>query len=501
MSQVTNEGVNLAVAMETTLGEQPTSGWVSLQPNDKGDIGSSIKKVARTPVSQNRQNQKSIIVDLDAAAPWTADVTKDLLDNFLSGIFMSAVKHSGGTGQALFRPTAVTATGYTITGGLGALAANILLYGRGFPTAANNGLKLQVGSIAAELKASGLTAESLAATSNATVEVAGVQGALGDLGMDASGNITSTALNFTLLGLQVGQWIWVGGGTLAAPGLLGFVNTAYRGFARIRIIAAGKLTLERRTWTVGAASLAAANSTQTVQIFFSRWCRNVPLNHADALKPSYHFELAYPDLGGPGIYEYEYVEGCLVDEFKFNMPLTDKATADLSFIGMDAPDPTLTRATGGATALAPLTQVAVSTATDLLRLRIANTDETGLTTDFKNVTVTFKNGVTPEKILGTLGATRMNLGRFECMVDADVVFTSSDVVKAIRDNRTITMDFAMRNGDFAALIDVMSASLDEGDRNFPTNASVTLKTKSSGFQDEWLGSTAGMSIFPYCPAT
>ncbi len=63
------------------------------------------------------------------------------------------------------------------------------------------------------------------------------------------------------------------------------------------------------------------------------------------------------------------------------------------------------------------------------------------------------------------------------------------------------MDFAMRNGDFAALIDVMSASLDEGDRNFPTNASVTLKTKSSGFQDEWLGSTAGMSIFPYCPAT
>lgn len=491
MSQTQTEGTNLAVAPETTLGTQAAAGWINLQPNNYGDVGPSTKKVARTPISQNRQNQKPIVVDLDSAVPYTCDLTKDVVDAFLSGLMMSAVKHSGGTGLSLFRPTAVTATGYTVAA-LGNVQTGTLIVARGFG-GANDGLKLTTASIATEIKAAGLVVNA-APPANATVDVAGFQATVAaDIQMDVNGNLTSTAANFTTMGLNVGQWIWVGGALGTA---FVFANTAYRGFARIKTIAATLLTLERRSWTVGGADVAAG---KTIQLFWSRWARNVALNHADALKPSFSFEITYPDLGGVGVPKYEYPLGNLVDEWNWNLSLTDKATLDLKFTGTTTPVHTVTRATGAATALNPVTQLAASTAVDLARLRISNVDETGVTTDFKSVKITFKNNVNPEKVLGALGAAIMSLGRFEVMVEAEVLFTASDVVDAIRDNRTITMDFGVRNTDFGLLIDVMAASMDEGDRNFPTNQTVTIKAKSTGFQDPTLGSTAGVSVFGFLP--
>jgi hypothetical protein len=500
MAAPPTQGTNLAVADETTLGTLATSGWFNLQPNSYGDVGSSIKKIPRQPISKNRQRQKPIVVDLDSGVPFQADCTKDLLDKFLQGIFNAAVKHSGGTGLSLFRPTAVVDGGaspdeFTVAAS-GALQASTLIFTRGFTNAANNGLKNVVAtSTATAIKvATGTLVAEASAPANATLDVVGYQGASGEIGLDASGNLTgSGATNFTTMGLSPGQWIWIGG---ALGGAFVFANTAYRGFARIKTITATLLTLERRTWVVGAADTGAG---KTIQIFFSRWCRNVAIDHADHLKTSYSFEITYPDLGGVGVKKYEQPVGNLMDEWVWNLSLTDKSVVDLAFIGTNTPDPTATQATGASTALNPQTQVAVSTATDLPRMRIEKTDESGRFTDFKSLKVTFKNNVTPEKQLGTLGASIMQLGDFEVELEADVIFTSSDVIERIRDNATVQFDVAMRNGDFGALVDIMSMSIDEGDRNFQTNMSVTIKSKCTGFQDAVLGSTAGVSVFGYLP--
>lgn len=93
----------------------------------------------------------------------------------------------------------------------------------------------------------------------------------------------------------------------------------------------------------------------------------------------------------------------------------------------------------------------------------------------------------------------MNVGKFEVMVEADVVFTNDLVIKGIRDNRIVTMDVGMRNADGGALLDVMSMQIDEGDRKFETNKSVGISAKITGFQDSLLNSTASMSIFEYLP--
>jgi hypothetical protein len=172
---------------------------------------------------------------------------------------------------------------------------------------------------------------------------------------------------------------------------------------------------------------------------------------------------------------------------------------ELTFVGTNTPDPVTSRATGADAALDPVTELALSTATDVPLLQIQNVDESGLTTEFKSLTLSFKNNATPEKVIGTLGANRINAGRFEVMIDAEVIFTSSQVVKAIRDNRRVSLGCALSNADFGAFIDVIAMDMSEADREFPTNQSVKLKVKSTGFYDPQLQSTASISKFAYLP--
>ena len=500
MSQVRTEGTNLAVVIETALGVAATTGWRNLQPNSYGDIGPSIKKVARTHISKNRQRQRPVLVDLDSAVPWEADLTYDVIDVFAEGIFMADTKESGGTGTAVFVVTAAVngaPSSFTVAAG-GALATNRLVYARGWQNAINNGVHVvAAASTGTSIKVNtALVNETPAGAYNVGLEVAGVQGATGDIQIDGSGDIITTVLDCTTLGLQVGQWIWVG--DLASGSAFAFANLAYTGYARVKgPITATKIPLEFRDWTVGASDSGAG---KTIRLLFGRWLRNVAMDHADYKEPSYTFEMTYPRLGAGPVDEYEYMKGNFVDEWKWNLPLTDKATVSLTFIGTNSDNPTTSRLTGASTATNPLTNIAVSTSVDLPRLRVLNVDESGIATDFKSIAITFKNNVSPEKALGRLGAALSNIGVFEVMADVDVIFTNDTVIKAIRDNRTANLSVGVRNGDFGALIDVPSMTIDEGDRQFGKNESVRISTKSSAFQDAKLGCSASLSLFPYLPA-
>lgn len=515
MGQVLTEGTNLAVVAEASFNAStpPVAGWLNLQPNSYGDYGSSFKKVARTPISKNRMNQKGILVDEESKIPFEHDCTKDLIDNFLEGIFMAATKHCGGTGVSKWQvganPTSPGAVGglvgaaaaYTVTsggalqGGVAGTTAQTLVFGRGFTNAANNGLNgVLAASTGTSIKVASAVLEA-SPPANATLEVAGIRGATGDVGLDANGNLTSTVLDFTTLGLQVGQWLWVGG---TAGSGFAFATAAYRGFARVAIApTAHLLTLERRSWTVAGADTGTG---KTIDLYFSRWIRNVSNDSADYKQPSFDFEVAYQTLGAGNVPEYEYLFGNLVAEWTFNIPLTTKTTISASFVGTVTNDPTTSRFTGPSIAINPVTNLAVSTATDLMRLRVSNVDETGISTDFQSIKLTIKNNVEGERQLGVLGATKMNVGVFEVMIEADMIFTSDQVIAAVHDNRTIKADFALRNGDFGLLLDVTSATLDDANRKLEKNKSVIISSKASGFQDASLNFVLGATVFAFLPA-
>jgi len=495
MSRTLSESTVFQSVAETALAIAGTTGWRAHQPNQITKFGASIKKITRDPLGNFRQRAKGDVVDLEAPTEWTADLTKDLADQFIEGLLMSATKHGGGTGLAQFSPTAVASGAFAVPAS-GALQQGTLVYGRGFTNAPNNGLLLvAAASTNISIKVTAAVPEA-APPLGSMLEVAGFQGAASDITIDASQNLASTIADFTTMGLNVGQWIWIGGGTAAAPGLFGYATAADRGFARIGSIAAHSLVLVRRS----QAFSLDAGAAKTIQLFFSRWLRNTSAQNADYKETSYTFETTYATLSA-GAAEFEYAQGCYLSDMIFDMPTGDKVTTDLKFVGASTIDPSTTRLTGASVATPPVAQAIVNTSVDMARLRVANTDETGLSTDIRNLKVTLSNNVSREVVLGTLGARFMNVGTFDVMIEGEFLFTNEQVVVAVRDNRTISVDIALRNGDFCMLFDVPAATIDSTDRKFNINESVTLAVKSSGFQDPTLAYTTSISLFSFVPAT
>lgn len=494
MGRVLTNNTGLSYAIEGSLGVAPTSGWKKLEPNNIRKYGAEIKTVSREPISNLRQRRKGTVVDLDSGVEFEADYTMEHLTDFIEGFCFAQFNGLRST----FRPTAVTTTAYTVAAS-GDLAQNTLVYARGFAVSGNNGLHVvSASATGTSLKAAGLATES-SPPANAIVEVCGFRGTAGDLEINSSGNLISTTLDFTTLGLTVGQAIWIGGDSSHR-----FFQTANRGYARITAIAAHTLTLDKKSAvfvTDDGTTTGSGGTDVAIDIFFGRFARNVAVDDADFIERSIHFELSYPDLDNPSGDMYEYAAGNFCNTLEFNLPLANKATLALGFIGTDAQPPTDTRVSGVSSALVPLRTTALNTSADIARLRITEVDETGLTTDFKSLKLTLNNQVSPEKTLANLGATYMNTGNFLVDIEADLLFTNADVATAIRNNDTVSMDFAVRNDDGAMFVDIASMTLGDGSRDFPVNESVKIKVKGEAFQDTTLGTSIGISLFPYVPAS
>lgn len=491
MGRVLTNTITLEVATETSLGVQPTTGWRTVEPNSIGKFGPALKKIAREPISKNRQRRKGALVDLDSTVEFEMDLTYDHLKMFVEGLFFATAK-----GTPAFAVTGVTATGYTVASG-GALAQNTLVFARGFTNAANNGLKvLGAGSIATEIRTGGLVVEA-APPLGATVEIAGVQGAVADFTINAAGNLTSTAFNWlTGTSLQVGQFIFIGDLAAAANS---FATAADRGLARIKAITATIVTLEKKA-TVFTVD---AGTGKNINVLFGQYIRNVgPDVVSDYLERTFQFELGYENLQvpGPGD-EYEYAVGNFVNEITFDFPVASKAVMKCSFVGLTTANPTVTRATGAATPIPIIAEKPMNTSVDMLRLRVTNVDETGITTDFKSMTLVIKNNVSPEKVLATLGGKYVNAGLFDVEITANVLFTSDLVIIAMRDNRQVTFDMCVRNDDGAFVFDVPAMTIEGGDKQFPINQTVSIQMKSMAFQDPLLGTSCSVSTFPYMPAS
>src|ERR1044071_1499681 len=218
------EATGLLIARETSLGTQPTAGWFTLQPNAGGlsNFYLHTKTVARSPLSKQRQMEAPEIVDADANPGVKHDLLKDLIDYTGDGWLLTVFKSSVGTGTAFWSNhlvtatiTARTTTAYTVTAG-GALQQGTLVVPRGWVNGANataNGTLQVVGAASTSTSitvASGV-AETPAGAYPVTLEVAGFRGAAGDIQIDANGDIISTVADLTTMGLNAGQWLWVGG--------------------------------------------------------------------------------------------------------------------------------------------------------------------------------------------------------------------------------------------------------------------------------------------------
>jgi hypothetical protein len=503
MGQTKTNNFGLSYAEETSpgvLGGSPV--WKILEPNNIPSYGAETTTVAREPISKRRQRRKGKISDLSSAVEIEHDTTMDPLEDFMSAF---VVANWQGTAPQLV--TAADADSFT-TGANGiTFAADDLVHVRGMTNPTNNGLHV-VNGVPTDTDVTVATVLTVEASppANATIERAGIRGAAGDFEIDAAGDLISTLEDFTTLPLYAGQTIWIGGEVAANQFFEQASTDTNYGFARITLVEANKLTLDKRTSvfaTDDGTDTGAAGTPRQIDLFFGRFLRNVSVDDADYAEKTYHFEGAYDNLenGPPGV-GYEYAIGNYANELSLTLPETEKSTMTLGFVGIDTEEivASASRKAGASTALEPVRTDSFGTSTDIARLRLQQVDETGLTTCFRSLSITLQNNVEPEKCLGTLGSPFINLGNFFVNMEATVLFTEKAVIKAIKDNETIGLDFVLDNSDGAIAIDLPATTLGGGGREFALNRSITVSLTGEAFGDPLYNASILVSNFPYVPA-
>lgn len=528
MGRVLTNATTLAFAYQTSkgvLGGSPV--WFTAEPNDITSWGATIATVARSPISKLRQRRKGTITDLDSGLEYEEDLTVDVMAKLGEGFLFAVYTNADLT----FRAAPAVPTGYTVPALSASQAGRLLfntggpislLYARGYAVAANNGLKpLTVNPVTTDttLQVAGNSSET--PPTNAQVSIAGVRCTAGDLALAISagvGTLTSgnnavagaAQVDFTTLGLTKGQRIHVGGMTGATQPFSGpAVNTF--GSARIRTIAAATLVLDKLDDALVAFDGNDDNAGGTpivVDLLFGRFGRNVPVDDASFLERYIQFEAGWENLFETDpptpVAEpdgFEYALDNLSNTLKFTFPLTDKIVCTFGFVGTDTEPPVDNgdRKANASTPIAPLYTEAFNTTSDYARLRIADVDDAGLTTDFKDWTLDLNNNVSPEKVQGLLGAKYLNFGNIEVSIEGTLLFTNPEVIDRIRDNTTVTFDFLVTNDDGAIAVDIPSMTLGNGARELPVNESVRVALTGTAFVDAALGTSVGISLFPAYP--
>lgn len=483
-----------ATALAVTKNEMPATAdtkWLYMEPNDISSFSATLEKTARDPITLDRQRRKGSITSVATAPQFTSDLTLEMVSYFMPGFLFSTWKGTRPESYVLVGTDSVTKT-YSVEAGE-VLTAGTLVYADGFVNPENNGLKT--------VASTGNTTMTIAVDETLVTETApvtarlyvvGHRAAEGDLQIDALGNLISTTLDFTTLGLTAGQYIHIGG-SAAVNQLTGATRTVdgivVGTKARIAEIAANKLTLEARD----VPYTLDAGTGKSVELFFSAFVRNVPVGDVDFVKQFYHMEATYntdPML-------YEYADCCVNNTLTINNSMQDKATLDLAFVGKDLLPPTTTPRLGVRSN--QVETESFGTQSDIVRLRITDTDDNGVTTYFKDTNVSINNNVQAEYVLGQLAAEFMNFGNFEVDIDTSVVFTDATVLAAIRNNTTVGFDMAYKNGDGGFVLSFPSATFGDGSKSFPRNAKVTITSPIMVHRDEDRGYSMGVSLFWYLP--
>lgn len=532
MSRVLTNNVTLQASVETVPGTTDTSPtWYLLEPNTVTKFGATVKTEARAPISKLRQQRYGTVVDLDSGAEFAHDVTQTALDVFMEGFFFALARNR----DCRFVGEPVTSSGYTIPAATSGQAAKFqwvsggpisLVYARGYANAGNNGQHALTSDLAASATAipiTSLTVES-SPPANVEVELCGVRATAGDLALTiaavvsgisppigtlASGSNSvsgSSKIDFTTLGLTVGQFIHIGG-LLDANRFAGAGSIKSYGYARIRSIAAAAITVDKMSATLIASdgtSTGSAGSLIPVDLLFGRFHRNVAVDNVDYLERSFSLEASWPTLGVDGsgtTPQYSYSVGNYCDKIAMKLPLSKKAEATFTFTGFDTPPPTTSRNATANAPILPSKVEAFNTTADIARLRVTNIDETGLTTDFKDLTINIGNAASAEKVIGKLGAKFMNFGNFTVDMDVTLIFTNDQVIDAVRNNTLTSFDFILRDNDGAIVWDIPSFTLGDGSLELPVNQSVNIKIKGTAVQDQTLGTSLSLSMFPVVPQT
>lgn len=452
--------------------------WYPLQPNSYGEFGAQITTVARAPINAARQLKKGMVTDLDATAAFQSDFLQESLYDLMQGFFFADWRK-----KPHVHPTAVTATAYTVASSTGFVAGD-LVEAFGFGVAGNNGLKQVTSVTGTTILCAGLAVEASPPAGDIVRKV-GVQAASADINAAVSPNrLTSTALNFTNLGLIPGEWVFVGGDLAAEK----FNTAGLTGFCRILSISANALVFDRvpSTWAV------EAGTGKTIRLFFGDVIRTE--NDPSLIKArTYQMERSLDSAG------YQYIKGCSANTMEIKVTSADKVTVDFGFVGIDEEFTAFGLPKSGTRPNSP-DEPAFNSSSDFSRLRATNDDTSlALFSNLMELNLSINNNVAPSKSIAVLGAFDTTAGDFVASGSVTAYFTDTTAVAAVRTNANVSLDFAMVKRNAGWVFDLPLISLGDGRATVEKDKEIMLPLTMDGAQHPTLLHTMLAVCYFYLP--
>lgn len=494
----------LAIAEETSLKTLPvTPNWFGMEPNTYSDFGATFNQVARETINATRQRLRGTITDEDAKGGFNIDFTQRNLTRLLQGFFWAdafekpATQPLNGTQVPL---TSVSATQYLAATGLAAFLVHGLIAAKNFAATANNGLK-EITAVAAgalTIAGGGLTVDAGPAAS-AQLETVGYRCTAGDLDITISGALVlllSTILDFTTLGLHVGEWLFIGGD--AAINNFGSAPANNQGYARVAAIAAHILTFDFTSFV--PLNDTDVPATQKVDLYFGKMIENAAT--AGLVKRrTYQLER---QLGNDGTaVQSEYVTGAVANQFTLNVPQANKLNADLTFVGVDVEQRSGATGIKAGNRIGLPGEAAINTSHDLFMSRLAINDPTTLnpTALFafaSDVKLTIDNNATPNKAIGVLGAFNVSSGDFAVNGTITAYFATIAAIQAIKNNASVALQMIFARANSGMVFDVPQLTLGGGGVKIEKDKPITVDLTQNASQAP-SGFTMAAIFFEYLP--
>lgn len=495
MADVTHQESNAVghrIAQESTLGVLPGSPvWYPQETNGFGDHGEELTLKARRPLNNTRRLGRGRVVDRNAVAGYSAELTPNSLCGgvaLIQGYLQSPLQNKD------------EITGITVVDGVGNdfepaaggddYVANDLLWAEGSSATANNGEHLVTGSPSAT---SIPVTSSLTTTAgdDVTVRRMGFQFATGDAEIDASGTLpqlTTTTKDMTAFDISPGEWFFLGGDVAAYQ----FNTAANNGFKRALLVAANAITIDKSFTTM----VTDAGTGKTIRIYLPdrvAWDQSDPANR---VKYSYQHErsLGAPDDSLPAEIQGDYMEGSVANEIQFNVPDADFVTCDLSFVSMVGGEVTGAVGLKSGTRPAVTTEDPFDTQSSFKRIKLSVIDPTdenpnGLLARsnqllLSDMTLNIKNGAKVLKSPGVAGGFAVNTGPLEISGSITGFFADIAAVTAIKNNSDVTLDWHLVTGGTGAkkgiVCDIPIAGLGGGKMNIQQDEPITIPLDMMG---------------------
>lgn len=299
-----------------------------------------------------------------------------------------------------------------------------------------------------------------------------------------------TGFSFNELDLIVGEWVYLGGDTLANR----FVNNT--GFARIGVIADQSLVFDKTTWL----PQAEVHGGKSIHLYIGKTIRNE--KDPDLITTRYYEFERTLGKDADGV-QSEYLTRSVLNELTLNIPVADKLNTDITLVASDAEQRTGAEGRKPGPFVPALGEDAFNTSSNIVRNRMSILDPstsraTALFGYITEGTLTINNNVSGLKAVSVLGNFDVNVGDFDVGGELTAIFTSVLATRAVRENASVTYDVIAASDNAGFVFDIPLLTLSGGRVEVEAGEPVVIPLEQFGAENP-NGYTLLYTNFAYLP--